>query len=85
MIKFPAIRKFLVNIKMNNFHGAPAENQILKSYFRQKLTFQNSNMVNYREMGIKRKPMSESFIICYFRVKNCHQCRKRAIIIILSF
>ena len=72
MIKFPAIRKFLVNIKMNNFYGAPAENQILKSYFRQKLTFQNSNMVNYKEMGIKRKPMSESFIICYFRVKNCH-------------
>ena len=64
MIKFPAIRKILVTIKMNNFHGAPAEDQILKPYFRQKLTFQNSNMVNYEEMGIKRKPMSESFIIC---------------------
>ena len=63
MIKFPAIRKFLVNIKMNNFYGAPAEDQILKSYFRQKLTFQNLNMVNYKEMGIKRKPTSESFII----------------------
>ena len=72
MIKFPAIRKILVTIKMNNFYGAPAEDQILKSYFRRKLTFQNSNMVNYKEMGIKRKPMSESFKICYFRVKNCH-------------
>lgn len=63
MINFPAIRKFLVSIKINKFHGAPADDQILKSNFRQKLTFQNSNMVNYKEMGIKRKPMSESFII----------------------
>ena len=72
MIKFPAIRKISVTSKMNNFYGAPAEDPILNPYFRQKLRFQNSNMVNYKEMDIKRKPMSESFTICYFRVKNCH-------------
>ena len=72
MIKFPAIKKILVTIKMDNFYGAPAEDPILKPHFRKKRTFQNSNMINYKEMGIKRKPMSESFIICYFRVKNCH-------------
>ena len=80
MIKFPATRKFLVNIKMYNFYGAPAEDQILKSYFRQKLTFQNSNMVNYKEMGIKRKLVSQIIIICLFHVQNFGWCRKRAIL-----
>ena len=54
MIRFSAMRKLLVTIKIDNFYGAPAEDPILTPYFRRKLTFQNSNIIYYEEMGIKR-------------------------------
>ena len=79
MIKFRAIRKILVAIEMHNSYGAPAEDPILRPYFCQKLTFQNSNMANYKEIGIQRNPMRASCIIYYFHVKNCHQSHQRAI------